>query len=47
VQRLADDYRQFRQAQRTMRALCKELTELTRELEGLLCEDPFQEQGKR
>ena len=47
VQRLSEDYRRFRQAQSTMRKLCKEAAELARELEGLICEDPFKEHGKR
>ena len=47
VQRLSENYRRFRQAQGAIRRLCKELTELTRELESLICEDPFKEQAKR
>jgi hypothetical protein len=47
VQRLADNYRGFRQAERAMRKLCKEAVELSRELQGLLCEDPFKEDGRR
>ena len=47
VQRLSYNYRQFRQAQGRMRKLCKEAMELTREFEGLICEDPFKEEGQR
>ena len=47
VQRLADNYRQFRQAEGRLRRLCREAKELSRELEGLICEDPFKEKGKR
>ena len=47
VQRLAEDYRRYRQAQSAVRKLCGELTQLGRELEGLICEDPFKEQRRR
>ena len=47
VQRLAEDYRRYRQAQSTVRKLCAELTQLGRELEGLICEDPFKEERGR
>ena len=47
VQRLAEDYRQFRQAQGAVRKLFRELTQLGRELEGLICEDPFKEERGR
>jgi hypothetical protein len=47
VQRLTDNYRQFRQAQGAIGKLCKEARQLTRELEGLLCEDLFNEQARR
>jgi len=43
VQKLAGDYRRFRDAQRAVRRLCKEAVALSRELEGLLCEDLFKE----
>lgn len=47
VQRLAEDYRRFRQAQGSVRKLCREVTELSRELERLICEDPFKEESRR
>lgn len=47
VQQLAEDYRRFRQAQGAVRSLGRELTELGRDLEGLICEDPFQEESRR
>jgi hypothetical protein len=47
VQRLTDNYRGYRQAQSTVRKLCSEATELSRELEGLICENPFSEKGRR
>lgn len=47
VQRLAEDYRRYRQAQSAVRKLCGELTQLGRELEKLICEDPFKEQRRR
>lgn len=47
VQRLAEDYRRFRQAQRAVRKLCREVTQLGRELEGLICEDPFKKESRR
>jgi hypothetical protein len=47
IEKLADNYRQFREAQSTMRRLCKEAARLGRELEGLLCEDLFKEAGGR
>jgi hypothetical protein len=47
VQRLAEDYRRYRQAQGAVRKLCRELTQLGRELEGLICEDPFKEESRR
>jgi len=43
VQRLAEDYRRYRRAQSTVRKLCGELTQLGRELEKLICEDPCKE----
>jgi hypothetical protein len=46
VQRLTDNYRRFRQAQRAIRKLCREVTELGRELEGLLAQAALQE-GRR
>ena len=46
VEKLADNYRQFRDAQGTMRKLSKEAARLVRELEGLLCEDLFKEAGR-
>jgi hypothetical protein len=47
VQRLAEDYRQFRQAQSAVRKLSGELTALSRELEQLICEDPLKEVRRR
>jgi len=47
VERLCENYRQFRQAESAMRRLCREATELTRELGSLICEDPFKEKAKR
>lgn len=47
VQRLAEDYRRFRQVQGAVRKLCRELTQLGRELEGMICEDPFKEEHRR
>ena len=47
LQRLTDNYRRFRQGRGTMRKLCKEAAELTRELESLICENPFKKEAKR
>jgi hypothetical protein len=47
VQRLADNYRGFREAERTLHKLCKEAVGLSRELGGLVCEDPFKEDRRR
>lgn len=47
VQRLAENYRRYRQAQRAVRKLCGELTQLGRELERLIGEDPFKEECRR
>jgi len=47
IQGLADNYRGFRQAERSLRKLCREATELGRELEGLVCEDIFKEDRRR
>jgi hypothetical protein len=47
VAKLADNYRQFRDAQSAIRKLGKEAARLGRELEGLLCEDLFKEAGGR
>jgi hypothetical protein len=47
VEKLAGNYRQFRDAQGAMRKLCKEAARLGRELEGLVCEDLFKEAGQR
>ena len=47
VQRLADNYRGFREAERTLRKLCTEAVGLSRELERLVCEDPFKEDRRR
>ena len=47
VQRLAEDYRRYRQAQSAVRKLCGELTQLGRELQKLICEDPFKEERRR
>jgi len=44
VRKLADEYRRFRQARRTLRSLSQEALSLSRELEHLLCEDPFVEE---
>jgi hypothetical protein len=46
VQKLVDEYRQYREAQRAVRQLCQEAVALSRELEGLLCEELFGE-GRR
>jgi hypothetical protein len=47
VRMLAENYRQFRDAQSAMRKLGKEAAQLCRELEGLLCEDLFKEVDRR
>lgn len=41
VQRLADSYRRYRQAQRAVRKLWAEATELSRELQRLMCQNPL------
>ena len=46
VEKLADNYRQFRDAQGRMRKLTKEAARLGRELGKLLCEDLFKEAGR-
>lgn len=47
VQRLAEDYRRYRQAQSMVRKLCGELTQLGRDLEKLICEDAFRKERRR
>jgi len=44
IRKLADNYRRFRQARSALRALSQEVVELSRELEQLVCEDPFAEE---
>jgi hypothetical protein len=47
IRKLAKNYRSFRRARSRLRGLWQEALELSRQLERLLCEDPFAEEQKR